>query len=59
MGSEEGSRSLHDLVYDWPRGFARFRIEVLYPDRSWLTDEELAALADALAHPVRQILILI
>ncbi|MET9881184.1 hypothetical protein ABZZ36_42415 [Actinacidiphila glaucinigra] len=38
-------------------GFARFRIEVLHPDRSWLTDEELAALADALAHPVRQILI--
>ncbi|MGW6619491.1 hypothetical protein ACWGA0_39335 [Streptomyces erythrochromogenes] len=49
--------SLNDLVYDWPMGFARFRIEVLYPDRAWLTDEELAELADTLGHPLRQILI--
>ncbi|MER5446476.1 zinc ribbon domain-containing protein [Streptomyces sp. NPDC002764] len=49
--------SLNDLVYDWPMGFARFRIEVLYPNRSWLTDEELATLTDALGHPLRQILI--
>ncbi|MFJ9721715.1 hypothetical protein ACIRP3_03115 [Streptomyces sp. NPDC101209] len=49
--------SLNDLVYDWPMGFARFRIEVLYPNRSWLTDEELATLVDALGHPLRQILI--
>ncbi|MEU6272032.1 zinc ribbon domain-containing protein [Streptomyces populi] len=49
--------SLNELVYDWPMGFARFRIEVLYPNRSWLTDEELAALTDLLGHPLRQILI--
>ncbi|MFD8692993.1 hypothetical protein [Streptomyces sp. NPDC059651] len=49
--------SLSGLVYDWPMGFARFRIEVLYPNRAWLTDEELATLADALGHPLRQILV--
>ncbi|MFE7187748.1 hypothetical protein [Streptomyces erythrochromogenes] len=38
-------------------GFARFRIEVLYPDRAWLTDKELAELADAIEHPLRQVLI--
>ncbi|MET9821921.1 hypothetical protein ABZ038_09900 [Streptomyces sp. NPDC006349] len=49
--------SLNALVYDWPMGFARFRIEVPCPDRAWLTDEELASLADALGHPLRQILV--
>ncbi|KUJ35856.1 hypothetical protein ADL25_35140 [Streptomyces sp. NRRL F-5122] len=53
----EVQTSLNDLVYDWPMGFARFRIEVLYPNRAWLTGEELARVADALGHPVRQILI--
>jgi hypothetical protein len=38
-------------------GFARFRIEVLYPNRAWLTDEELAALTGVLGHFLRQILI--
>ncbi|WP_405907208.1 MULTISPECIES: hypothetical protein [unclassified Streptomyces] len=38
-------------------GFAQFRIEVLYPNRAWLNDQELASLADALGHPLRQILI--
>ncbi|MGW8353302.1 hypothetical protein [Streptomyces wedmorensis] len=49
--------SLNELMYDWPMGFARFRIEVLYPNRAWLTDGELASLAGALGHPLRQILI--
>ncbi|MBK3639363.1 zinc ribbon domain-containing protein [Streptomyces sp. MBT33] len=53
----DGETSLNELAYDWPMGFARFRIEVLYPNRSWLTDEELATLTDALGHPLRQILI--
>ncbi|MEU6554604.1 hypothetical protein ABZ915_30665 [Streptomyces sp. NPDC046915] len=48
--------SLNDLVYDWPMGFASFRIEVLYPERGWLTDGELTEVAEALGHPVRQIL---
>lgn len=29
---------------------------MLYPNRSWLSDEELASLMDALGHPLRQIL---
>ncbi|MFF8909591.1 hypothetical protein [Streptomyces olivaceoviridis] len=53
----EVETSLNELAYDWPMGFARFRIEVLYPNRAWLSDEELASLAGALGHPLRQILI--
>jgi hypothetical protein len=49
--------SLNELVYDWPMGFARFRIEVARPDRGWLSDEELAAVSGALGHPLRQILV--
>jgi len=48
--------SLNELVYDWPMGFASFRIEVLYPNRGWLTEEELASVATAVGHPLRQIL---
>ncbi|MFG3101453.1 hypothetical protein ACGFZL_13150 [Streptomyces sp. NPDC048182] len=48
--------SLNDLAHAWPMGFARFRVEVLYPGRAWLTDAELAAVAEVLGHPVRQIL---
>lgn len=48
--------SLNDLVYDWPCGFARFEIDVLYPDRGWLSEEEVGRIAEALGHPVRQIL---
>lgn len=53
----EVETSLNELVYDWPMGFARFRIEVLYPNRAWLSNEELASLTGALGHPLRQILI--
>ncbi|MCX4972376.1 hypothetical protein [Streptomyces sp. NBC_00620] len=53
----DAETSLNGLVYDWPMGFARFRIEVLYPNRAWLTDEELASVTDVLGHPLRQILI--
>ncbi|WP_326632753.1 MULTISPECIES: hypothetical protein [unclassified Streptomyces] len=53
----DAETSLNELVYDWPMGFAQFRIEVLYPNRAWLTDEELASLANTLGHPLRQILI--
>ncbi|GHF21926.1 hypothetical protein GCM10018789_59980 [Streptomyces werraensis] len=49
--------SLNELAYDWPMGFARFRIEVTYPNRAWLTDEELASLTDALGHPLRPMLV--
>ncbi|MFF4273039.1 hypothetical protein [Streptomyces sp. NPDC001536] len=40
---------------DWPCGFARFEIAAWNPERNPLTDEELAAVATALGHPVRQI----
>ncbi|CAM5720515.1 MULTISPECIES: hypothetical protein [Streptomyces] len=53
----EVEMSLNELAYDWPMGFARFRIEILYPNRAWLSDEELASLTGALGHPLRQILI--
>ncbi|MFH8350526.1 hypothetical protein [Streptomyces sp. NPDC018045] len=48
--------SLNALVYDWPMRFARFRIEARHPNRARLTGEELAALTDALGHPLRQVL---
>jgi hypothetical protein len=48
--------SLDALQYDWPCGFARFEIAIWNPDRDWFTDEEMASLADALGHPVNQIM---
>jgi hypothetical protein len=51
-----GSTSLTDLDYDWPCGFARFEIEIWNPDRDWFTDEELVSIAQAIGHPVRQIM---
>jgi hypothetical protein len=50
------STSLTDLDYDWPCGFARFEIEVWNPDRGWFTDDELSSIAQAIGHPVRQIM---
>ncbi|WP_329139004.1 hypothetical protein OG552_32250 [Streptomyces sp. NBC_01476] len=48
--------SLDALEYDWPCGFARFEIAVWNPGRLWFTSDELTALADALGHPVRQVM---
>ncbi|MER5909840.1 hypothetical protein ABT124_04870, partial [Streptomyces sp. NPDC001982] len=48
--------SLDALDYEWPCGFARFEIAVWNPGRGPLTDHELAAVAQALGSPVRQIL---
>ncbi|MEU2783173.1 MULTISPECIES: hypothetical protein [unclassified Streptomyces] len=47
--------TLDVLTYDWPCGFARFEIAIWNPARIWFDDEELAALAAALGHPVTQI----
>ncbi|MEU6377651.1 hypothetical protein [Streptomyces sp. NPDC046909] len=47
--------SLDQLDFDWPCGFARFEIAVWNPELDRLADEELAAVAKALGHPVRQI----
>lgn len=47
---------LNELDYDWPCGFARFEIEICNPNRDWFTEEELSDIAEALGHPVRQIM---
>jgi len=48
--------SLNELNYDGPAGFAQFELSVHDPNRGWLSDKEIAQVADALGHPVRQIL---
>ncbi|MFB7292818.1 hypothetical protein [Actinacidiphila glaucinigra] len=50
-----GATSLDALRHDWPCGFARFEIAVWNPARDWFGAHELAALGEALGHPVRQI----
>jgi hypothetical protein len=49
------STTLNDLDYDWPQGFARWRIEVRSPGVGRLSAETEQALSDALGHPVRLI----
>lgn len=46
--------TLNDLVYRWPAGFARFVLSV--EDVTVLADTDLADVAAALGHPVRQVL---
>lgn len=48
--------SLNDLTYDWPAGFAQSELSVLNPQRGWLTEAELAEVATALGHPLRQVM---
>ncbi|MQY10087.1 hypothetical protein SRB5_01910 [Streptomyces sp. RB5] len=50
-----GSTTLDALDYDWPCGFASFEVAVWNPGRASFSDKELAAVADVLGHPVRQI----
>ncbi|MET8974254.1 hypothetical protein ABZX85_01410 [Streptomyces sp. NPDC004539] len=47
--------SLDTLRFEAPCGFSRFEIAVWNPERDAFGGGELAALADALGHPVRQI----
>jgi hypothetical protein len=47
---------LEALTYEWPCGFARFEIAIWNPGRGWFTDQEITAVADALGHPVRQVM---
>ena len=49
------STTLNDLDYDWPQGFARWRIEILNPSVGRLRPEAEQALSDALGHAVRLI----
>ncbi|MFD8781106.1 hypothetical protein [Kitasatospora sp. NPDC059599] len=51
-----GSATTLDVLgYDWPCGFARFEIEVWNPERLCFAEAELAVIAAALGHPVRQV----
>lgn len=50
-----GATTLDALRYEWPCGFARFEIAVWNPERLWFDDAELASVADALGHPVKQV----
>lgn len=47
--------SLDRLEFEWPCGFARFEIEVWNPPLIWFAEEDLARIAAALGHEVRQI----
>ncbi|MFF5494883.1 hypothetical protein [Streptomyces aquilus] len=47
--------TLDRLDYDGPCGFARFEIAVWNPETGGLSEEQLASVAQALGHPVRQI----
>lgn len=48
--------TLNEVSYDWPAGFARVEISALNPRRSWLDETELGQVADALGHPLRQVM---
>ncbi|WP_435154369.1 hypothetical protein [Amycolatopsis sacchari] len=48
--------SLDTLRFDWPCAFGCIDIAARNPGRSWLTDDELATIADALGHRVRQVM---
>ncbi|MEU3727774.1 hypothetical protein [Streptomyces sp. NPDC031705] len=50
-----GATTLDVLHYDWPCGFARFEIALWNPGRPCFGEDELAALADGLGHPVKQV----
>lgn len=49
------STTLNDLDYDWPQGFARWRVEVMNPGVGRLRPDDQQRLAAALGHPVRVI----
>lgn len=50
-----GATTLDALDYQWPCGFARFEIAVWNPEQPWFGEEELAAVAERLGHPVEQV----
>jgi hypothetical protein len=47
--------SLDVLDYHWPCGFARFEIAIWNPERTWFGDADMAVIASALGHPLKQI----
>lgn len=47
-------RSLNELHYDWPAGFARFTLEALNPTAD-LDDQQLYTLEGMLGSPIRKI----
>jgi hypothetical protein len=49
-------KSLDQLTYDWPQGFARFSVEAMNPDIPDLTDEQMRAFESVLGCRVRKVL---
>lgn len=49
-------RSLADLIYDWPQGFARFSLGTRNPDITELSDHQLAQLGATLGCRVQSVL---
>jgi hypothetical protein len=47
--------SLNDLRFEFPAGLASAGIEVLNPDRKWLSAAELEQVAASFGHPIKQI----
>lgn len=46
--------TLHDLIYEWPVGFAQFRIEIVNPNRH-ISEEELNEIETVLDTKLRRI----
>ena len=47
--------TLNDLDYDWPQGFARWWLRARNPNRYKLQAGELAEIASAVEHPLREV----
>jgi len=48
-------RTLHDLRYEWPQGFARFSLEAMNPNLGKLSLDQVTSLEAALGCPLRVI----
>jgi len=48
-------RTLHDLRYEWPQGFARFSLEAMNPNLGRLSPDQVASFEAVLGCPVRVI----
>ena len=49
-------KTLDQLKYDWPQGFAHFSVEAMNPGIPDLTDEQMKAFESVLGCPVRKVL---
>lgn len=49
-------KSVGDLIFDWPQGFARYSVEAMNPDIGDLSDDQLSQFATVLGCKVKKIL---